>query len=72
MGAIEKKVDIIFTGLIRNPELIEKSITDFASLRKKGLVNRIIFSDKADRNDLFTRRLLDSINQFNTSSNFLE
>lgn len=44
MGAIEKKVDIIFTGLIRNPELIKKSITDFVSLRKKGLINQIIFS----------------------------
>jgi len=33
---------------------------------------KIVFSDKADKNDLFTRRLLNSINQFNTSSNFLE
>ncbi len=39
-----KKVDIIFTGLIRKPEIIKSSINDFVKLRKNGLVNQIIFS----------------------------
>lgn len=41
---MKKAVDVIFTGLIRNTELIKKSINDFIQLRKEGLVNKIIFS----------------------------
>ena len=39
-----KKVDIIFTGLFRKPEIIKHSVNDFVKLRKKGLVNQIICS----------------------------
>ena len=38
------KVNIIFCGLIRNPEMFKKSLKDFTLLRKKGLVNKIILS----------------------------
>jgi hypothetical protein len=41
---IKKKVDILFCGLIRKEDLLRKSIKDMVSLRKKGLINNIIFS----------------------------
>ena len=41
---MKKTVDIIFTGLIRNTELIKKSMMDFIQLRKKAIVSQIIFS----------------------------
>lgn len=40
----EKKVDILFTGLIRAPELLMKSILEMAELRKEKIVENIIFS----------------------------
>ncbi len=40
----KKKVDVIFTGLVRAPEKFKKSIADMVKLRKEGLINKIIFS----------------------------
>jgi hypothetical protein len=45
MKSFEKKpIDVIFCGLLRTQKLFEKSILDLIELRKKGFVNRIIFS----------------------------
>ncbi len=40
----EKKIDILFTGLIRKPEMFKKSILEMIGLREKGLINEIKFS----------------------------
>ncbi len=37
-------VDIIFTGLIREHDLLKRSISDMVLLRKEGLINNIIIS----------------------------
>ena len=39
-----KAIDVIFTGLVRTPEMFKKSINDLLQLRKEGLINQIIFS----------------------------
>ena len=41
---MKNKFDIIFTGLFRNFDLLKKSVLDFSRLRKRGLVDKIIFS----------------------------
>lgn len=41
---IGKKVDALFCGLLRKEEMFRKSILDLNSLRKKGIVDKIIFS----------------------------
>lgn len=49
----KSKCDIIFCGLIRRTDLLEKSIKDFNKLRKKGLIDKIILStwvDEAEKN----------------------
>jgi len=40
----EKKVDILFTGLVRTPDMLKKSIYEMSELRKEGIVDNIIFS----------------------------
>ena len=40
----KKSVDILFTGLVRMPEMFKKSILDLLAMRKEGLVNKILFS----------------------------
>lgn len=42
--AQKKRVDVIFTGLVRTPEKFKKSILDLVKMREEGLVNQIIFS----------------------------
>ena len=42
--SIKKPVDILFTGLIRNPEMFEQTLTDLENLRKEGLVDKIFLS----------------------------
>lgn len=39
-----KAIDVIFTGLVRTPEMFKKSINDLLQLHKEGLINQIIFS----------------------------
>lgn len=39
-----KPINIIFTGLVRNPELFVKSIEDLAKFRQEKMVDKIIFS----------------------------
>jgi len=39
-----KKVDVLFTGLIRKNEVFKKSIKDLTLMRKKGVVDKIILS----------------------------
>ncbi len=41
---VEKKINIIFTGLFRQQELLKKSIANFIKLRKDNLVDKIIVS----------------------------
>ncbi|MBD3282594.1 MAG: hypothetical protein GF387_03260, partial [Candidatus Portnoybacteria bacterium] len=36
--------DIVICGLIRTPNLFIRSLKDFIKLRKKGVVNKIIYS----------------------------
>lgn len=40
----EGKVDVIFTGLIRTPDLFKKSILELNELKKEKLINKILFS----------------------------
>ena len=37
-------IDILFTGLVREPEMFKKSILDFRELQRKRIVNKIYFS----------------------------
>lgn len=37
-------VDILFCGLLREPEMFKASINEMVSLREKGLINKILFS----------------------------
>ena len=39
-----KPINIIFTGLVRNPELFVRSIEDLQKLRQEKMINKIIFS----------------------------
>ncbi len=41
---IRKPVNVLFTGLIREPELFKQSIIDLIGLRKEGLVDKIYLS----------------------------
>lgn len=41
---IKKPVDILFTGLIRTPEMFKQTVADLEDLRKEGLVNQILLS----------------------------
>jgi len=40
----EKEADVIFTGLVRTPDLFRKSIKEMVRLRKRGFINEIKFS----------------------------
>ena len=57
-------------SVMTEEEKIYESLNAIISLDKAEFMAKTL--DKADKNDLLTRRLLNSINQFNTSSNFLE
>ena len=37
-------IDVIFTGLLRTPELFQASLADLAALRRRGVVGRVIFA----------------------------
>jgi len=39
-----KSIDVLFTGLVRTPEIVKKSMKDLLDLRKKGVINKIILS----------------------------
>ncbi len=41
---VKGKVDVIFSGLIREIDIFKKSVNDLVSLRDKGLVDKIIIS----------------------------
>jgi len=40
----KKAVDVVFTGLLREPEMFKKTLLDLIEFRKQGLVDKIIFS----------------------------
>ncbi len=40
----KKPADILFTGLIRTPEMFKQTVADLEDLRKEGLVNQILLS----------------------------
>ncbi len=44
-------IDVIFAGLIREHEVLERSVKDLVALRKKRLIDRIIISTKVGESD---------------------